>query len=480
MNQSLESFSKWFREIPIKKKRWMIVLFVYSVIAMAILPYWGLSIPGIIGIYNWTPPFRYVMQFFMFAGVALPVVLILDVIKSYKTQNPIRVPSRFYWAISLIFVLIPTGLFGFVMFFQYVTFGDKPPQLVLEPNSTKQIPNYAVVFYTQRATQNTLHWGPTPDMEFRYEEPSPSRQHALKMVDLAPATTYYYQINGIGKVYNFTTPPNQSNRLKFAAFGDVHIDAVTATYSATEQIFQSITTPAYGYNLILTAGDYVELGFMDSSWKMWMELSTKYSTHVPILGTVGNHDNFGGGQQWFQAYFQPNILDLNGGTSFWNLHKINGINIITLNLEWSNESFSIAQRDWLLKTLQTINVNEWTVVLCHAFFYSSGTMAAGIQWGDDQNMIGNFHDLFKQHGVDLVISGHNHHLELCEKDGIVYLTVGGGGGHPDSMRTYTSVATVWYQQGKHGFAGVDINGNTMDIGFYTPQHQLMYNYTISR
>ena len=178
--------------------------------------------------------------------------------------------------------------------------------------------------------------------------------------------------------------------MKFAAFSDIHIDAITANNTATEHIFQSITAATSGYRLIMTAGDYVELGFQDSSWKQWMEISTKYSTHIPILGTVGNHDNFGGGQQWFSAYFQPEGLNMNGGTALWNLHKINGINIIILNLEWSNESYSDAQREWLMNTLETINTDDWTIVMNHALHFTSGTTNAGIQWGDDQDIDWHF------------------------------------------------------------------------------------------
>jgi len=44
--------------------------------------------------------------------------------------------------------------------------------------------------------------------------------------------------------------------------------------------------------------------------------------------------------------------------------------------------------------------------------------------------------LFEKYNVDLVISGHNHHMELLEKDGVTYVLEGVAGGGVPGPRAY--------------------------------------------
>jgi len=69
--------------------------------------------------------------------------------------------------------------------------------------------------------------------------------------------------------------------------------------------------------------------------------------------------------------------------------------------------------------------------MSHCFYYSSGSMEYGWPWYDDKQTIDAITPIIKKYDVDLVIGGHNHHMELLQKDGISYLVVGSFGGVPD-------------------------------------------------
>ena len=65
---------------------------------------------------------------------------------------------------------------------------------------------------------------------------------------------------------------------------------------------------------------------------------------------------------------------------------------------------------------------RWIVAVSHRPPFSSGTH------GDDRQVQEAFLPLFRRHGVDLVLSGHDHHYERSRPvDGIVYIVTGGGG-----------------------------------------------------
>ena len=53
--------------------------------------------------------------------------------------------------------------------------------------------------------------------------------------------------------------------------------------------------------------------------------------------------------------------------------------------------------------------------MSHCFFYSSGVYTDGKWWNDNIPMIRTFAPLFQQYHVQMVFSGHNHHLEALRR-----------------------------------------------------------------
>ena len=101
-----------------------------------------------------------------------------------------------------------------------------------------------------------------------------------------------------------------------------------------------------------------------------------------------------------------------------------------------------------------------------------------MSWWDRQEMIDEFEPLFIANDVDMVFSGHNHHLEVLNVSGICYNIIGGLGGHLDSMRDQAGTGSLWYQQGQYGFADVDISGNTATITYRDPDFNVLNTFEI--
>jgi predicted phosphodiesterase len=471
---------QFIRSIPPWKFALMVLLFITSSTLPIILPFWILNIEGFRGIFYWTSYFRFALYAILVFGFLVMGLLIADFIKAFRTINPIRVPSRFFTVMVLFWTLVPLGGIGWVYYNQFAIDGDKAPMLLMEANTGNGLPNYVVAFYTKEPSQNFLLWGDSPALGSRIDETKASSQHALRMTGLSGATTYYYQINGQGKVYNFTTPAATPNVLSFGVLSDIHIDSLTANQSATANILTNLGTGSTKSDLILTLGDYTELGFQDKAWTKWCNFASSYATGIPLVAAIGNHDNFGGGKQFFGAYFYPDGMDTAGGSKFWHLIRINSINIIVLDLEWGTESYRADQRRWFEQTMATIDPDEWTIVVCHSFFYSSGIFLAGEAWADLPEMIDEFEQTFIDRDVDIVFSGHNHHMEVLNASGIVYNIVGGGGGHSDPDRTIHSDASLWYQSLTYGYARYSINGNQANCTYYSAQNEQLYTVVFTK
>lgn len=78
-------------------------------------------------------------------------------------------------------------------------------------------------------------------------------------------------------------------------------------------------------------------------------------------------------------------------------------------------------RQWLRSALPAEEGDRWTVVVFHHPVFSPGFHGSMPAFAD-------LPDIFEEHGVDLVLNGHDHiYARIEETDGIRYVVTGGGG-----------------------------------------------------
>lgn len=193
---------------------------------------------------------------------------------------------------------------------------------------------------------------------------------------------------------------------------------------------------------------------------------------------MGNHDAFIGGHRFYKTIFSM-VKDNESRSSFYHHYTFNltdkKIHIITLSLLWGVEDFSLKQKLWLKNELSKVNNQDFVIIFSHAFIYASGyTEEGGIPWYDNLSAIKTLHPIFKDHDVDLVISGHNHTMELIENDSIYYSIIGSFGGLPDPDRTYTSQGSLWYQSGKFGYLKIRSFLKNFILSFYDENNKLLF------
>lgn len=194
-------------------------------------------------------------------------------------------------------------------------------------------------------------------------------------------------------------------------------------------------------------GDTVETGMMAGGWKVALEDIHRDTPTLPFAGLMGNHDALIGGKARFNAAF---------GSSSWRMDA-GPVHFIALDLLWGPEGFGQRDRAWLESQLSSIPADEWTVVLSHSFFYSSGYIdeETGKPWYDHEDMLRRVAPVLAGR-ADLVVSGHNHYMEWLEADGTAWAVVGAMGGKPDPVPSYVSPRSVWISQGQFGRLVVEL------------------------
>ncbi|MGP4045233.1 purple acid phosphatase family protein [Streptomyces sp. 2A115] len=285
---------------------------------------------------------------------------------------------------------------------------------------------------------------------------------------LRPGTTYYYGVGHDGfdpasprhrsTIGSLRTAPASPEKFVFTAFGDQGVSkaALTNDHALLRQ------DPAFH----LHAGD---ICYADSTghgtksdaydpgyWDLFLAQNESVAKSVPWMVTTGNHD--------MEAWYSPD--GYGGQLARWSLPD-NGFdprtapgvysftygNVGVVALDANDVSYEIPanlgytdgkQTTWLdrkLAELRSSKSVDFVVVFFHHCAYSTSRHAS------DGGVRAAWVPLFAKHQVDLVINGHNHVYERTDairngavgrrlpvggstdptRDGIVYVTAGGGG-----------------------------------------------------
>lgn len=177
---------------------------------------------------------------------------------------------------------------------------------------------------------------------------------------------------------------------------------------------------------------------------------------VPVLG---NHDVMDGhGDAQAAALGMP---------ARWYARQVGDVRLIALD---STQPDNAEQLAWLESVLAG-DTSPWTIVLIHHPPYSAGSH------GSDTTVRELFTPLFARHGVDLVLSGHEHDYQRVEPvDGVAYVVTGAAAKlRPTGRAEFTEFATSTYSfvdltvfHDRIELRAIDQSGRVLDRATVTP------------
>lgn len=164
---------------------------------------------------------------------------------------------------------------------------------------------------------------------------------------------------------------------------------------------------------VFRVGDLVNDGLDPQQWEDFNRIE------APLLSTVNYYPALGNHEMDSPLYFK-NFPYLYGAR--WYSVQEEGIHFVVLD---SNSDLrpGSAQYLWLQEDLQNISEDiTYRIVIFHHPLLSSGYHKE-----DSKGLRDILMPLLQAHGICAVFSGHDHHYERLEYEGIVFIVTGGGG-----------------------------------------------------
>ncbi|KFE67339.1 purple acid phosphatase family protein [Hyalangium minutum] len=367
---------------------------------------------------------------------------------------------------------------------------DSGPALLRQPYLQSVGQTSAIVaFRTGESCTPLVRYGQGTNVSQTATANEAGWRHAVQLTDLTPGQTYSYVVEACGSVTGVrqfrTATPATATSLTFTAMGDF------GTGDETQQgVLSRLAQPGNAGELLLTLGDNAyskgtEQEFQD---RMFTPMAAVLR-QVPLFPSLGNHEyGTDQGQPYLDNFYLPanNSEHSERYYSFdWGpVHFVALDSSCAIGRASPDRCTLEAQKRWVEQDLAA-SQRPWKVVFFHHPSWSSG------KHGSELTMRNEFGPLFEQHGVDLVLTGHDHNYERTQPmwggdvapagtRGITYVVVGSGGA---KLRRFPEEAPSWtaYRNNTDtGYLEVAVNGGTLTAKFYNPNGEVKDSFTLTK
>ncbi|MDC0714968.1 metallophosphoesterase [Stigmatella sp. ncwal1] len=311
------------------------------------------------------------------------------------------------------------------------------------------------------------------------------RIHAVVLNGLTPGAEYTYVVETCGASTSpkrfRTAPVPGTRRVHFAAMGDFGTGG-----SRQKEVAASMLS--YRPELFIGMGDVAyEAGTEEQIQNNMFVPMKDLLMEVPFFAVAGNHE-------YVTDQAQPYLDNLylptspSGGERYYSfdwghVHFVGLDSNCAIGLASKDRCTLAAQKAWLEQDLAASKA-PWKIAFFHHPPWSSG------DHGSQLLMRREFSPLFEKYGVDLVLTGHDHHYErayamkgdavAATGTGIPYLVVGSGGANlrefPVSKPSWSAVRN----NKDYGFLDVEVTGGTLTARLVTPSGTTADTLTLTK
>lgn len=243
--------------------------------------------------------------------------------------------------------------------------------------------------------------------------------HEIRLSHLKPGTRYFYSVNGRRKATEdqyFITAPGAGSH------GPVRI-WVISDFGQTGSSFNSkrdetvarwkeFNNNDYHSDFILSLGDQTQDdAIYQLQHNFFNQLENVLKT-TPLFTAIGNHDYHDSIANYKNTFTLPVKGECGGvpsGSNQYYSFNYANIHVVVLCTEIEDSTGVKKQTEWLKKDLDQ-NKQEWLIACLHRPFHSGGHHKSDTQ-KDMQRQRTNWLPVLEDHGVDLILQGHNHIYE---------------------------------------------------------------------
>lgn len=295
-------------------------------------------------------------------------------------------------------------------------------------------------------------------------ESRPRRLHTLVLGKLKPEVEYHYEVRdpsgaALAPPASFTL--SRGKEFSFAAIGDCRTGSKTDVGKTIASILHSRGKQP---DLLFFLGDQTPGGRLEE-WLDFMEIWSPICSRIPSLVISGNHD-YDSGVEW-QSMLLPMPHDPPNTGHFFTLTagKHRFICLDGGNFEKSID-FRSGQKDFLqYEIIRAFKEKEkgiinWVIPVIHDSLVTVGSHAV---CEDVLSLRNEILGLFRAGGLrpDLVLTSHDHNLQLNDLDGVPFI-VSGSAGAPMTNALYDPDGLGVFYASQRGYAWIDAQVWKMD------------------
>jgi hypothetical protein len=295
------------------------------------------------------------------------------------------------------------------------------------------------------------------------------RVHQAHLCNLAPGTTYSYQVGGrdpvggrdhFSPIYTFHTAPdvatNPDAEVVFGFVGDSR-----GGYDTWTQLIDQLAMRSP--DLVLFSGDAVTIGLTQYEWEDFFTRAEPLFARVPVISAHGNHDV--NSVNYYSQLAMPGDQQ-NFGIDYGFAH-------ITVANDTPDDPGAItgAFHDAIAADFAASASARWKLFMHHQPLWSAST-----RHGSSVALQQAWQPLIDQAHIDLVLNGHDHDFEITKPligsavqttntNATVYV-VGGGAG----AELYDNGSDFWTQYSEKTFSAavIHVRRDQMTLDSFRP------------
>ena len=256
------------------------------------------------------------------------------------------------------------------------------------------------------------------------------------------------------------TVPLKNGSVKFAVIGDTgtgdkHQLAVAKQLAATRAKFP--------FEFVVMVGDNIYGGnsARDYDKKFAIPYKPLLDAGVKFYAALGNHDDPS------ERYYKP--FNMNG-ERFYTFKPADGVRFFALDSTYVDDR----QLKWLDEQLG-MSGSDWKIAFFHHPPYSSGETH-----GSDETLRTQLEPIFVKHGVNVVLTGHEHFYERIKpQKGIAYFIIGSSAKLREGNISQTQLTAKGFDAG-YTFMIVEIVGEDMHYQVITDTAKTVDSGTVHR
>ncbi len=332
------------------------------------------------------------------------------------------------WAFLVLAVCFPSHANG----------EGSPPFLIKGPWTAATENSIGISFELSQPVSGVVKYGPAntglaSSLPFEAEK----GVYHLPLTRLQPGSTYIYVIEFASgertPLGHFRTPPQDFTPFTFLVYGD------TRTFYARHRIVAGRMAGEEAAFVVHT-GDLVTSP-MEKEWNEFFTSGKELLLSMSFFPVLGNHE-----RNHFSYYRLFELPGAGGkkGKQWWSLRWGDVLFVgLDSNTQYLGFTGLRAETQWLEAVLS--QKARFKFVFFHHPLFSSDP-----HYGGNEGLAKLWHPIFVEKGVTAVFCGHVHAYEHIVRDGVHYVTTGGGGaplyplGEPVEGTVFTASAVLHY------------------------------------